>query len=114
VRVIKIFVLAFILLGCSEYEFGVNLQHTDIAEIKANPNGFYDKDILIKGIVIDATKIFNFKLFKIQDKSDYIWVVTEKNIPKEGQYIEMIVTLNVVASFKDDSIGIHVIEKKRI
>lgn len=114
IRVI-VFLLAILLFtACDQHKFSTAFQATEILEIKTTPSDYYDKDILIKGEVIDSTKVFNFKLFKLKDNSGEIWVITNKHIPKEGQYVSMIVTLDVIASFKDDAFGIHVTEKKRL
>lgn len=102
------------LLGCGGYVDNLNTENTQISEVKANPNYFFDKDILIEGKVVDATKVLNFKLFKVQDNSGNIWVLTENSIPKEGQTIKIIASFDVLASFKEHTFGIYVQEKKRL
>lgn len=113
-KIMALLSVVLLLMACDQHEFSTAFQATEIIEIKTTPNDFYDKDILIKGEVIDSTKVFNFKLFKLKDNSGEIWVITNKSIPKEGQYVSMIVSLDVIASFKDDAFGIHVTEKKRL
>lgn len=111
---IIILILFSSLFGCDGYMANLDIEATDISKIKANPNYFFDKDILIKGQVIDATKLLNFKFFKVQDGSDSIWVLTENKIPKEGQHIKMIASFDVIASFKENAFGVYVQEKERL
>jgi hypothetical protein len=64
---------------------------TSIADIEDNPSKFYDKEVAVAGTVKDSygvsiplLKNGQGGVYKIDDGSGSIWVITQRNVPTKG------------------------------
>jgi len=84
----KTILLSFILLS------GILLtacpKRVSIADIEANPSRYYDKEVAIAGTVRDSygvsIPVLNQQggIYKVDDGSGSIWVITQKSVPTKG------------------------------
>jgi hypothetical protein len=79
--VILFFIIAFVVSGCS--------WHTQISEINDKPQEYKDKEVSIKGRVIETLSIpFVQKgIYQMEDSSGKIWVVSQKRVPARGEKV---------------------------
>jgi len=81
---IKTGFIVFVLLvfsGCSSY--------VQISEITSKPREYQDKQVVIKGRVVETLEIpFVHKgMYQIEDDTDKIWVVPRKRVPFRGDKV---------------------------
>ena len=62
---------------------------TQIKQILDNPRQFSEKEVTVKGQVVDTFSIFVVKYFSIKDESGEMTVVTNKPLPKKGEIIKV-------------------------
>ena len=77
-----LFIIGLIfILACSDVK--------DIEEIKNNPREYEDKEVIVKGVVIETFSTPFVNYFEIADKTDTISVITSKSLPAKGQEIKI-------------------------
>jgi len=78
---ILLFILVFAVFGCG--------WHTHISEINDRPQEYKDKQVSIKGKVIETLSIpFVQKgLYQMDDGSGKIWIVSQKRVPFRGEKV---------------------------
>ena len=90
-----------------------------IASIEANPSKFYNKEVGIAGTVRDSygvnipfTKIEG-GIYKVDDGTGSIWVVTEKSVPSKGTKIGVKGKVQNGVGWKGKNYGLGIIEDDR-
>jgi hypothetical protein len=78
---IVLLMLTLVLFGCG--------WHTHISEINDRPQDYEDKQVSIKGKVIETLSIpFVQKgLYQMDDGSGKIWVISQSRIPSRGEKV---------------------------
>lgn len=100
------------LSGCDYLPFGV----VPVAEIMANPSKYEGKEVKVKGIVRDATKLplLGVKFYGLEDNGNQIMVVPAQTMPAEGSKVTVIGIVESIAIMGKDSAGLHIREVRRI
>ena len=63
------------------------LSYIDIADIKARPEKYQDKQVSIKGRVVETLSVpfIQKGMYQVDDGSDKIWVISQKRAPLRGE-----------------------------
>jgi len=94
-------------------------QRTTIAEIERNPSRHVDKEVVITGVVKDSYGISipgtNMRggIYKVDDGTGSIWVMTENTVPAKGAEIGVRGTVGNGVSYKGRNYGLGMYEKDR-
>ena len=88
---------------------------TPINEINSSPANFDGKEVRLKGIAKDATRIplINLKSYVLQDNSGEITILTEADLPQMGEEISIRARVDSLAIILGEAIGMTVIELER-
>jgi hypothetical protein len=102
-------VLQLLSWGCA------GLGSTKIGDILANPGMFSAKEISIHGKVTNALKIpfVATSIYSVRDDSGEINVRTEGEVPMVGADVRVKGTLDTVAVFGQETVGLHLREIER-
>jgi hypothetical protein len=78
---VLLFILVFAVVGCG--------WHTHISEINQTPQEYKDKEVSIKGRVVETLSIpFVQKgLYQMDDGSGKIWIVSGERVPFRGEKV---------------------------
>ena len=94
-------------------------QRQSIANIESNPSKFYNKEVGIAGTVRDSYGI-NIPLtqirggvYKVDDGSGSIWVVTERDVPVKGAKIGVKGKVQNGVGWNGKNYGLGIIEDDR-
>jgi len=111
VRKLCALALAVALVGCGLF----GLSETKIADLKGNPSAYSGRDIRIHGTVTNAIKLpfVSTRLYSVRDETGEINVVTEGAVPSPGADVDVVGTLDTIATIGTQSIGIHLREKQK-
>ena len=55
-----------------------------INQILADPSRYRDRDIRVSGSVVDSYSFVNRGVYKIDDHSGELWVVSDRGVPRKG------------------------------
>ena len=90
-----------------------------IASIEANPSKFYNKEVGIAGTVRDSYGL-NIPLtqirggvYKVDDGTGSIWVVTQNSVPSKGTKIGVKGTIQNGVNYNGKNYGLGMIEEDR-
>ena len=80
-------VIIFVVSGCGVPLVGP----TDISEVKGNPQKYDDKQVSIKGRVVETVSIplVSKGLYRVDDGTDRIWVVSSERMPYRGDKVKV-------------------------
>lgn len=86
-----------------------------INEINTSPVDFDDKEVKLKGIAKDPTRLplVDLKSYVLEDKSGEITILTELDLPKMNEEITIRVKVKSLAIVKGEALGLTVIELER-
>ena len=113
----KIFALLLVItagifaVGCPE--------RTTIADIERNPSKHIDKEIAIAGVVKDSYGVsvpgtpIRGGVYKVDDGTGSIWVVTENTVPAKGAEVGVKGMIGNGVSWKGKNYGLGMYEKDR-
>ena len=103
---------AFILIAACEYLPG---RYTPIKEIIAAPTKFEGKEVRLHGAAKNVTKIpfIDLKLYTLQDGTGEIPVVTQGDVPAEGEKLTVKGVVESAAIVNGESVGLRVKENER-
>lgn len=98
--------------GCEYMPFG----YTPLRDIVSNPATYEGKEIKVKGTVNEVTKIpfMDAKFYTLTQDGSQIIVMTEAASPALNKQITVVGTVKNVAIFGNESIGLHILEIKRV
>lgn len=82
----------------------------NIEKILNNPREYDGKMVVIEGRVVESANLLLLKYFVLDDETGQIVVVTEKAVPKQGQYVKVKGVVNQAFQIQDKSL-IVIIEK---
>ena len=94
-------------------------QRTTIADIERNPSRHVNKEVVITGVVKDSYGLSipgtNMRggIYKVDDGTGSIWVVTENTVPAKGAEIGVRGTVGNGVSYKGRNYGLGMYEKDR-
>lgn len=97
-------------LGSCDY-IGV----TPIKEIVAAPANFDDKEVKLRGVVKDTTRIslLNMKSYVLKDDSGEITIQTEADLPKQNDKLSVKVKVTNIAIVNGKALGTTLREIER-
>ena len=80
---VSLLIVVALFAGCTALDF---VSYTRIAQIRDNPESYADKQVRIKGRVMETLSIpFVRKgLFQVEDKTGSIWVISRDRMPVRG------------------------------
>jgi hypothetical protein len=86
-------------------------RRTSVAELKYNPGRYEDKTVAIQGVVTSSWGIPMFKLYKVDDGTGEVTVVSQNGrVPTRGARVQVKGRVNELAVFGGRSIGLHIQE----
>lgn len=86
-----------------------------IQEINESPVNFDGKEVKLKGIAKNPTRLplVNLKSYILEDSSGEIMILTESDLPKMNEEITIRAKINSLAIVKGEAVGLTVIELER-
>lgn len=95
-------------------------QRTSIADIEANPSKYYDKDVAVAGTVqnsygVSIPVIQNGQggIYKVDDGTGSIWVITKRNVPTKGAQLGIKGTVQNGVNYNGKNYGLVIVEDDR-
>lgn len=95
-------------------------QRTSIGDIEANPARFYDKDVAIAGTVRDGYGVSipiisngSGGVYKVDDGTGSIWVITKRSIPSKGARLGVKGKIQNGVNYNGKNYGLVLIEDDR-
>lgn len=95
-------------------------QRTSIGDIEANPSRFYDKTVAVAGTVensygVSIPIIQNGQggIYKIDDGTGEIWVMTQRTVPSKGAQLGVKGKIQNGVNFNGKNYGLVLIEDDR-
>ncbi len=86
----------------------------NIGKILANPSKYNDKEVVIAGRVTNSFGIALIGgIYKIEDSSGSIWVVTNKGVPSKGAEVGLKGRVQEGLSYSGRNYGLGVVEQER-
>jgi hypothetical protein len=64
--------------------FIVACASTSINRVLADPARYRDKDVRLSGTVVDSYSLANRGVYKLDDESGQIWVMSDRGVPRRG------------------------------
>src|SRR5262245_55848840 len=55
-----------------------------VSKILADPSRYSNRDVRVSGAVVDSYALANRGLYKIDDESGQLWVVSDRRAPRKG------------------------------
>ncbi len=88
---------------------------TPINDINTSPVSFEGKEVKLRGITKDPTRIplLNLKSYAIEDNSGEIAILTDEDLPNMNEKITIRVRIESLAIIKGKSLGLTVVELER-
>lgn len=94
-------------------------QRTSIADIERNPSKHANKEVAIVGVVKDSYGVsvpgtsMRGGIYKVDDGTGSIWVVTDKTVPAKGAEVAVSGTVGNGVSWSGRNYGLGMYEKNR-
>lgn len=86
----------------------------NIGKIIANPSKYQDKEVVIAGRVTNSFGVaFIGGIYKIDDGTGSIWVVTNKDVPSKGAEVGLKGRVQNGVNYSGKNYGIGVVENER-
>ena len=93
---------------------------TSIADIENNPSKYYDKEVAVAGTVKDSygvsipiIKNGEGGIYKIDDGSGSIWVITKRSVPSKGAQLGIKGKIQNGVNYNGKNYGLVLIEEDR-
>ena len=111
-RTWAVLLAALALAGCDYLPFG----YTPVGDIVAAPANFEGKEVKLRGMVRDVTKlpVLNVKMYTLGDGTAEIMVATEGNLPAVNDRIALKGIVKSALILGGQSLGLRVEETKRL
>ncbi len=95
-------------------------KRVSIADIEANPSRYYDKDVAVAGTVRDGYGISipiisngSGGIYKVDDGSGSIWVMTRRSVPSKGARLGIKGKIQNGVNFNGKNYGLVLMEDDR-
>ena len=95
-------------------------QRISIADIEDNPSKYYDKDVAVAGTVKDSyglsipiLKNGEGGIYKVDDGSGSIWVITKRSVPTKGAQLGIKGKIQNGVNYNGKNYGLVLIEDDR-
>lgn len=62
---------------------------TSINRVLADPSRYRDREVKVKGVVADSYSVANRGVYRVQDGSGQLWVVSERGVPRNGARVSV-------------------------
>jgi hypothetical protein len=62
----------------------VACQETTVNKLMAEPHKYADKDVGLKGQVVDSASLLGQGAYRLDDGTGTIWIVSKKGVPRKG------------------------------
>lgn len=92
---------------------------TSIANIESNPSKYYDKEVAVAGTVETSYGLSipiigrGGGIYKVDDGSGSIWVVTERSVPSKGARVGVKGRIQNGINYNGKNYGLGLIESDR-
>jgi hypothetical protein len=112
-------IFAFLLIAAAVIFAAGCPQKTNIADIERNPSRHVNKEVVISGIVKDSYGLsipgttMRGGIYKVDDGTGSIWVVTERTVPTKGAEVGVKGTVGNGISWNGKNYGLGMYEKDR-
>jgi hypothetical protein len=95
--------------GCSA------TQVTPIGQLKASPANFDGREVMLRGVAKDVTRmpLLNLKSYELQDDSGEATILTERELPKMNEEIRVKVKVRNLAIINGEPLGTTFVEVER-
>ena len=95
--------------GCSA------TQVTPIGQLKASPANFDGREVMLRGVAKDVTRmpLLNLKSYVLQDDSGEATILTERELPKMNEEIRVKVKVRNLAIINGEPLGTTFVEVER-
>lgn len=102
-------IIGILLGGCDA------INATPINEINISPANFDGKEVTLRGVAKDPTRIplLNTKAYVLKDDSGEVTILTEADLPKMNEKITIKVKVANIAIINGESLGMTVTELSR-
>lgn len=95
-------------------------KRTSIADIEDNPSKYYDKDVAVAGTVKDSYGISipilqngQGGIYKVDDGTGSIWVITKRSVPSKGAQLGIKGKIQNGVNYNGKNYGLVLIEDER-
>ncbi len=94
-------------------------QRTSIANIESNPSRYYDKEVAVAGTVGNSYGLSipiigrGGGIYKVDDGTGSIWVVTQKSVPSKGAKIGVKGRIQNGLNYNGKNYGLGMVEEDR-
>lgn len=94
-------------------------ERTTIADIEANPSKYLDKEVAVAGVVKDSYGVsipltqIRGGIYKVDDGTGSIWVVTESTVPNKGAEVGVRGRIGNGVNWNGRNYGLGMYEKDR-
>ncbi|MDH5552469.1 MAG: hypothetical protein OEX82_03980 [Nitrosomonas sp.] len=112
----KFLILALISIALAFTSFYISAEEiTRIGEINASPINFDGKEVRLKGIPKDATRIplVKLKTYVLEDDTGEITIFTSDDLPVMGEELSIRVRVESLAIIMGEPLGMTVVELER-
>ena len=88
---------------------------TPISQLNASPANFDGKEVMLRGVAKDVTRmpLFNLKSYVLKDDSGEATILTERELPKMNEEIRVKVRVGNLAIINGESLGTTFVEVER-
>lgn len=88
---------------------------TPISQLNASPANFDGKEVMLRGVAKDVTRLplFNLKSYVLQDDSGEATILTERELPKMNEEIRVKVKVGNLAIINGEPLGTTFVEVER-
>jgi hypothetical protein len=83
------------------------------AQISSDPERYYGKVVSVEGMVSDGYSVAGYALYRLEDATGDIWVVSMSGGPANGSAIRVKGRVNAPVDIGLFSVGTHVAEDAR-
>ena len=111
----KLFVLTVLIVAVVALGGWGSIGVTPSNEIIESPANFDGKEVVLRGVAKDITRIplVNLRSYVLKDDSGEITILTEADLPKTNEEISVKVRVENIAIIKGKSVGMTVTEVER-
>jgi len=94
-------------------------QRTSISNIESNPSKYYDKEVAVAGTVENSYGVSipiigqQGGIYKVDDGSGSIWVVTQKSVPSKGAKVGVKGKVQNGLNYNGKNYGLAIVENDR-